>query len=187
MKKTYLSPAGRKWLKSRHAQNASEGEIGAELLAHEGDIFAPPRARGRPLALTSRLDDEVAFFLVFLRYAMVLYKGLYKGEVPDFPDPTELLREIAREFDARVSWEGEPDTRYRRLLRRRPENLKTRHFLNFLDDMIERPIDYRLPPNHPKALELIHAFEALEKKFLDLMSPTVLKEIQERRIVRARQ
>jgi hypothetical protein len=61
--KPYLTPAGRKWLREKHAQLTEDGRttlanIFADLLAHESDLITPPRKRGRPRLKDPRVEDH---------------------------------------------------------------------------------------------------------------------------------
>jgi hypothetical protein len=170
MKKTYLSPAGREWLKSKQAQNASAIEMITELLTHEGGVLRPPRKRGRPLKPTLRIDDRIALVLLTVRHAL----AFFKKEPFDYK---ESLRDIAKELDARTGWEGEPDARYRRLQRVRVEPGLVEMLMAALLAAVEHELDMGGPDDPRSVVQIVGR---VEKEIWDGLSPDFFRSIQEK-------
>jgi hypothetical protein len=176
MKKPYLTPTGRKWLKARYAQLVDEGTndlpgaIGAELLTHEAAVIAPPpppRKRGRPPARRSRVDDELAIGMAAVRCITLVVEG----EEPDF---RKVLRSVARELDAKLDEAGrtgDPDARYKRLRRRNAGNLRP-EWAELIAETFERII--------PPLAEARAYYDSLRREYTDLVRqyPAAKRELK---------
>src|SRR5262245_58817488 len=101
---SYLTPAGRRWLRKKTTHRRDFADIGHELWAHEPEVWQPKRKRGRQGNRLLSVEDAMALKACAERYMACIFRR-------EVPDQKKIIREIAREIDNRAGSSGELDAR----------------------------------------------------------------------------